>query len=184
MKVKEVLEWAAVELGVCDTVKSYLSGEASDVGEKETERLLTAYNLVENELALDYFSLIATQTFENSDGKIPFTLFENDPVRVLDVTSAKTGEKVPFALYIERLEADGEVVVTYRYAPKEKDAEGDCEIGERVTKHMLVYGAIANYLAAIGEYGQASAWEKKYKRAIVLAQGISKSKRMASRTWV
>ena len=184
MKVKEILEWTAVELGICDAVKKFLGGETNAVGQTETERLLTAYNLVENELALDYFPLIATQTFENVDGKIPFALFENDPVCVLRVTTADGGQDVPFALYIERLETEGTVVVEYRYAPQAKDAESDCEIGEKVTKHMLVYGVAANYLAAIGEYGQASVWEKKYKKAIVLAQGISKSKRIASRRWV
>ncbi len=184
MKVKEVLEWAAVELGVNDSVQTYLDGGSSDIGKLETERLLTAYNLVENELALDYFALVAIETFENADGAIAFTAFANDPVRILSVKNEKKGEDVAFTTYLDHLAVQGKVVVAYRYAPKAKGVEDDCEIGERVTKHMLVYGVVANYLASVGEYGQASVWEKKYKRAIVLAQGISKSKRIASRSWV
>lgn len=184
MKVKEVLEWAGIELGINDSVQTYLGGGSSDVGKLETERLLTAYNLVENELALDYFALLAKETFENADGAIAFTAFANDPVQVLSVESVEKGEDVAFSIYIDHLEVEGKVVVAYRYAPKTKDVEDDCEIAERVTKHMLVFGVVANYLASVGEYGQASAWEKKYKSAIVLAQGISKSKRIASRSWV
>ncbi len=184
MKVKEVLEWTAVELGVAETVKAYLNGETTDVGEQETERLVTAYNLVESELALDYFPLVEAETFENADGEIPFTAFANDPVRILRVKAFDSGEEVAFTLYADRLAVDGKVVVEYRYAPQKKDAEGECEIGERVTKHMLVYGVAEKYLTAVGEYVQASVWEKKYKQAMVVAQGISKAKRIASRRWV
>lgn len=184
MKVKEVLEWTAVELGVGDTVKAYLSGEANEVGERETECLLTAYQLVESELALDYFPLTSAETFENTDGEIPFVSFEKDPVRILRVRAFDGGEEVPFTLYADRIAVEGKVVVEYRYAPKMKGVEDTCEVGQRVTKHMLVYGVAGNYLTAVGEYVQASVWEKKYKKAIVTAQGISKATRIASRRWV
>lgn len=184
MKVKEVLEWTAVELGVCDTVKAYLNGESTDVGEKETSRLVTAYNLVENELALDYFPLIKAETFENADGEILFAGFANDPVRILRVKAFESGEEVPFTLYADRLAVEGKVIVEYRYVPNEKGVDDACEIGERVNKHMLVYGTLGNYLASVGEYAQASVWEKKYKEAMVLAQGISKAKAIGSRRWV
>lgn len=184
MKVKEILEWASVELGVWETVKAYINGEANDVGEQETTRLVTAYNLVENELALDYFPLIKAETFENAEEGVAFARFANDPVRILRVKAFESGEEVPFTLFTDRLVAKGKVTVEYRYVPEAKATGDACEVGEKVTKHLLVYGVLANYLASVGEYVQASAWEKKYKTAMVLAQGISKGKTMGSRRWV
>ena len=52
MTVKEVLLTAAFELGLADGVQAYLDG-TSQAGKADTARLLTCYNLVENEVALD-----------------------------------------------------------------------------------------------------------------------------------
>ena len=57
MTVKEVVMLAAEELRIATEVAEYFDGE-STIGQAKADLLLTCYNLVENELALDYFTLI------------------------------------------------------------------------------------------------------------------------------
>ena len=72
MTVKEVLLTAAFELGMADGVQAYLDG-TSQAGKADTERLLTCYNLVENELALDYLPVTAEDEVLTDTGVVYFT---------------------------------------------------------------------------------------------------------------
>ena len=85
MKVQEVVLTAAMELGIADAVRAYLD-EGNETGKKQSELLLECFNLVENELALDYLPLRAEDTVDSASGKISYLMLRYAPVRVIKVT--------------------------------------------------------------------------------------------------
>ena len=84
MTVKEIILAAAGELGLNEKVQAYLDG-ASENGKAETEKLLHCFNLVENELALDYLPLYAEEEIENISGAVYYSEFSKRVVRILRV---------------------------------------------------------------------------------------------------
>ena len=84
MTVKEVLDCAAFLLGKEET-QAYLNqseAEGTPQVQRETELLLRCYNIVENEIALDYLPLTAEESFIAENGTIPYTSFSRFPVSV------------------------------------------------------------------------------------------------------
>ena len=184
MKVKEVVMAAAVELGVADGVKKYLDGGVSETGEKDVGLLLTCFNLVENELALDYLPLIAEDELTSATGVVEYSVLANPVVRILSVED-EWENSVKFKLFPSYLKTQaGKVKITYTYTPSEKTIEDDSDYVTQVSVRLFSYGVAAEYLLAIGEFEQAAVWDRKYKEAIEAAYRMLPCKRIKSRRWV
>ena len=181
MTVKEVVMLAAEELGIAAEVKEYFEDGAS-TWEMKAERLLACFNLVENELALDYFSLKKTELV-SSNGKINFSSLENAPVSIISVTDAENNpyEFALFANYIQTVA--GAVNVTYSYTPNKKTIGENSDFSGEVSARLMSYGIAAEYSLGIGAFEEAALWDKKYKDAISVLYKRSKGGRMPSRRW-
>ena len=66
MLVKNILLGAAAHMGILEKVRPSIEMSAPPCA--ESELLLRCYNLVENEVALDYIPLICEDTFETDTG--------------------------------------------------------------------------------------------------------------------
>ena len=104
MTVKEVVLLAAEELRIAAEVKAYWDGTNLN-GEEKARLLLTCFNMVENELALDYLPLTSEEKLSSSTGQIQFVQLKNAPVRILQVKNAK-GEALDFKLYAKYLQTE------------------------------------------------------------------------------
>ena len=182
MKVKDIMIKAAVLLGNSDAVQAYLAGTATG-GRAQAELLLSCFNLVENELALDYIPLVKEESFTAADGRIAYSSFSSSVVRVLEVRN-ENGASIPFRLFASYLEVDEEnAIVRYAYTPTEKTAEEESEFLSGVSERVMAFGMAAEYCTALGLYEDARVWDKKYKEGIEAARGLGKKKRMPSRRW-
>ena len=118
MTVKEVVMLAAAELDIATDVAEYFDG-TEDAGKVKAERLLTCFNLVENELALDYFPLSRTEILV-SLGSILFSDFKNPPVNILNVKDGD-GIELEYTLLPDRITTkSGAIRVTYTFTPNTK----------------------------------------------------------------
>ena len=122
MTVKEIILAAATELGIAEKVEAYITSGATD-GEAEAKALLTCFNLVENEVALDYLPLLAEEELESETGAIYYASLSREPVRVIGVRD-EWGNDVPFTLFPEYLKtqpqrvlAIGEIAVSMTSTP-------------------------------------------------------------------
>ena len=184
ISVKETVREAAQVLGISECVESYLSGEDSEIGQKDTELLVDCFNRVQNELALDYLPLTAEDEFVTATGIISYAHLTNAVTRILCVENG-SGESIAFKLFADRLEAQpGKVKVYYAYAPADRDINGFCEYETDVSKRLFVYGMAAEYALIAGENEAASVWDKKYKEAVNAAYKIRPGKKLRSRRWV
>ena len=182
MTVKEVVVLAAELLGVAKEVNEYLSG--GDVGEMETANLVRAFNLVEHELALDYFPLFCEEVLSVRSGRLYYRDLSRAAVRISSV-ARENGEKIPHKIFSEYMKVDaGRVVVKYAYTPEIKDINGESDFLIGVTGSLMALGIAAEYCFMNGLYGEAEAWDKKYKAEIAGVYRAIPSKTIRERRWV
>ena len=183
MKVKEIVLAAANALGIKDEVGAYFAG-TSLVQKKEGDRLLACFNIVENELALDYLPLHAEDVFESETGRLEFAAFKFAPVRIVRVMN-EARESVRFSVYPEYLKTEvGKLTVRYTYTPEEKTIDGKSDYVLYASERLFVYGILAEYCLGEGLFEEASAWDKKYKEALKAACKAVPCTRLKSRRWV
>ncbi|MBQ7770475.1 MAG: hypothetical protein IJ373_04740 [Clostridia bacterium] len=184
MTVKECMQLAAAHLGMEETVETYFNGTGTVDDNKKCELLLTCYNIVENELALDYFPLIAEDTIDSEGGVINFTSLKKDAVRITKVTD-EWENSVPFQIFPSYLKTQpGKVLVRYTYAPVKKTSTSASDFSSHVSARLISYGIAAEYTMATGFFEDASVWDKKYKESIRAAYRLQKCERIRSRRWV
>ncbi len=184
MTAREAVLEAARLIGVYEKVRAYIE-EGREDGKTETDVLLKCFNLVENELALEYFPLLCEDEVESDTGKIDYYALSNQVVRVIKVADCY-GNEAAFKLFPEYIKtAAGKVKITYSYTPKQKflDDEGSY-ITAKVSVRMMAYGIAAEYCLACGLYEEAAVWDKKYKDCISAAYKGCTSRVLKSRRWV
>ena len=186
MTVKEVLDCAAFLLGKEET-QAYLKqseAESTPQVQRETELLLRCYNIVENEIALDYLPLTAEESFIAENGTIPYTAFSRFPVSVSAVTD-EYGNALPYYVFPEYLKVrTGKAVVAYSYAPAVKSLSDECEYRTGVSARLIAYGVACEYCLVDGRYEEAVTWDKKYKDALLCAASAVRPRVVRSRRWV
>ena len=164
MLIRDVITLAAQMLGRED-----LLGEIpGDTAEGEVGALLRCYNIVENEIALDYFPLINTERLNVSGGKITFTQFSYTPVEIKKVTNT-SDMGVPFSVYSAYLEVPkgySAVNVTYSYVPEKKELGGETAFTERISARLLAFGVVSEYCLATGRYEEGKLWGERYRDAL------------------
>lgn len=183
MKVKEVVLLAAAQLGIEEEVSAYFAGTDS-CGKKNAELLLTCFNLVENELALDYLPLVYEETYTTETGLIYYERLEKSVVRVLEVTDIWENP-LEFKIFPKYLKTQATMLkIKYSYAPEEKTIDGDSDFDGLVSKRLMAAGVATEYALAMGLFEEASVWDKKYKEAIEATRALAPYKRISSRRWV
>lgn len=187
MKVRNVISLAAANLGRKDLVASVEDCAAEPFGELAS--LLRCYNLVENEVALDYFPLETEETFAVADigqgGILPFKAFAYAPVEVLSVKGESglplSHKSRPTGLIMPQNAT--RVHILYTYSPKEKEWGDDAEVSPQVSERLLSFGVCCEYCLTNGQYAEAAAWEKKYREALRAANTGHKKLAVRSRRW-
>lgn len=182
MKVKEIILAAAKLLGMEQEILAYSNGEGLE--SENADMLLDCFNRVENELALDYFPLVAEEEKTSENGQYGYSAFENNVVRVLRVMD-EWGQSIAFKLYARYLTTQqGKVKIAYTYSPKIKAWTDDAEQALGVSQRLFAYGVAAEFSLLKGLYEEGAVWEKKYKDAIAYAGRAMRVKRMKGRVWV
>ena len=179
--VKDVLLLCAKMLNLTDAVSDLTSGAGAQ--NVDVQELLRCFNVVENEIALDYLPLHAEQEVNTKTGEIKYTALHKNVVGVLRVRD-ESGKSIPFKLFPDQLKTQsGKIVITYTYAPEEKTLTDECECRIQVSKRLLAYGIAAEYAFAQGMFEEAAVWDKKYKDAIEAANCKKPSHILRSRRW-
>ena len=158
MKVSEVIELSAVLLDI-------------ELTEEVKNDLLKCYNLVEQELATDYFPILEVDKFFNVEDKIYFKDFTRKPYLIRGIQDFR-GDKVDYRInpaYIEikKNYDGGTFFVKYYYIPAEKSLYSTCTYGAEYVS-ILKYGSAAEYCLQQGNFELAKIYSDKYKERIKL----------------
>ncbi len=181
--VKEVVKAAAYEVGVYDNVLAYLE-KGDEKGKEDVENLLRCFNLVENELALDYLPLYAEEVVETETGCVYYSELSRSAVRVVKVEDT-WGNDTAFRLFPEYLKTQGgKIKIRYAYSPEKKTIDGESDYRTHASERLFAYGMAAEYSLSLGLFEEAAVWDKKYKDAVAAAYRNSPCKIIQSRRWV
>ena len=181
--VKDAIKLTAELLEMQESVHAYLDGRDMQ-GEADVENLLRCFNLVENELALDYFPLLAEEKLRTETGAVYFGELRFAPVRITKVTDG-WGNDCPYRLFPDYLKTQaGEITVQYSYLPGEKGLEDTSDFSLFVSVRLFAYGMASEYALSCGRFEEASVWDKKYKDAICAVYKGRPCKKMNARRWV
>ncbi len=183
IKVKDVLIAASELLGIAEETVGFLSGEQSEVGERDVATLLNCFQTVESDLALNYLPLVAEEELVSPTGQVPYATLGENAIRILCVED-EWGNSVKYERFPEYIKTQaGKLRVTYAYAPSAKTISGESDYKTEVTKGLFAYGVAAEYALAVGELEAAKAWDKKYKDAVKAAHRARPCKTLRSRRW-
>lgn len=184
MTVKEVIELAAQCLGREDLSEAVASLEGEPEG--EVKALVRCFNLVENEVALDYFPLRKEETFTPQTRELPYLGFASAPVDILGVTDG-AGRAVEFEARTMNIYLPAEydkVTVTYSYAPAQKEIDGVSDFSGKVSARLLALGVAAEFCLTASRFSEAAMWDKRFRDALRAAGIIRRKLSMRSRRWV
>lgn len=183
MLVKDVVKEASELVGVAENVNLDLNGNTAVLG-RETEILLHCYNLIENELALDYYPLVTEEEISTDTGRVDFDTLQKPVVRFLSVCDVY-GEHVKYDLFAGYLKTKpGTLKLRYTYTPSlEKTLDGTAECALAVSQRMMAYGVASEYCFIVGLYDEGEAWAKKYRDSIMAVYRAQKSKKIKARRW-
>ena len=183
MEVIDIIRSAAWYAGALQQVDEYLE-ENEEEGMQTAQDLLRAFNVMEKQLALEYLPLVEKEEFETEEGEIYFNEFSYPAVRIINVYNEQ-GEKQAFTLTAWCIQTKpGRGFVEYAYTPYEKDFYDTTDHYLHVAQPLLVFGTLAEYYLARGEFQEAAIWDKKYKDAITQSYQMQKGKQMPSRGWL
>lgn len=182
MKVKQIVSLAA-RLAEREDLTEYLKGDLYDpASEREIERLIECFRIVEQDIATGYLALTTKESMETEDGKIFYASLQKPVVSVLRTEVNDVG--VPFIVYPDRIETKrGKVDVVYSYLPNEKGLEDDCEFLKRIPISVVAYGVVSEYCLMNGLYTEASLFDQKYKDSLSSLCAVSPKRRMGARRW-
>lgn len=184
MTVKEIVRLAAEMLGRQDLSEAIDALEGEPEG--EVKSLVRCFQLVENEVALDYFPLKKEEPFAPEGHKVSYTRFSSAPVDVLKVTDGN-GKAVEFEIrptHIYLPETNGVVSVTYSYAPAPKTIAQSSEFSGKISARLLAYGVASEFSLACARYQEAAMWEKRFRDALKCVNLCRRRLSMRSRRWV
>jgi len=183
MKVKEIAALAAANMGR-DELVSQINNAASPSGEMLS--LLRCYNLVENEIAIDYIPLKRQEKIACSqNGEIAFSSFSLFPANVYRVLDGR-GRNVKFRIFPDRLQTElfgGEATVVYSYIPVQKGWEDESEYGGRVSARLMSFGLACEFCLSRGQFAEASVWQNRYLEGLRSANERRGRLAVRSRRW-
>lgn len=185
MKVNEVLMLAATHVGRTD-LKNYISSPTDDEELKaEAETLLSYYNAVEKELAVDYFPLWAEEIIDTDTGEICYEDFDRYPITVKGIYSEDGVKREAdfFAEYIRT--AKGKSRVVYSYLPEDKKTDDECERFYSVPASAFVAGIAKSYCLASGMAEESVMWNQTFNDCVAAARTRRKYlRRITARRWI
>lgn len=165
MKVSEVIELSALLLDI-------------ELTEDIRNNLVRCYNLVEQELATDYFPILEVDKFFHVEDKIYYKDFSRKPYMLKGIQDFH-GDSVSFRLVPEYINLiknynGGTFFVKYYYLPEDKELYSNSTYGAEYIS-ILKYGIAAEYCLMQGNFEQAKIYSDKYKERIKL-KGPKKKK--------
>lgn len=186
MTVKEVLTLAAEHLARADLKKQLEELPEDGTPKGEIASLVRAYNLVENELAVDHLPLKAEETLGAEEHLIPWSAFSLAPagVRAVFVSGSETCfEPRREGLFLPSLQR-GTAVVRYCYSPAPKSVGDESEFGGRVSARLLSFGVAREFCLSRGMFEEAKLWDGRYREAVLAAALPRRALLVRARRWV
>ena len=112
--VKNVVRLAAKLVGVLDKVDAHFNGSVTTESQRIVDGMIACFNIVENELALDYLPIVCEQTLLPNDGCIEYSALTRNPAYISSAFDVQ-GNCLDVKRLSDRLLVDQDICIV-RYA--------------------------------------------------------------------
>ena len=126
------------------------------------DKVINLYNLIESELAQEYFPIYKEETWSHYP-KVYYKEFSDMPIRIINCTNKTYFLQSEFIMS-KNLKPLGKV--KYSYLPIAKIFSSDKSEYDNNFRNCITCGMICEYYLQRGEYELASEWNHKYKNEI------------------
>ncbi len=183
--VENVVRLAARMIGLEERAEEYFESKPSEETTRIIQGLVGCFNLVENELAVDYLPLVCEETLSTDEkGWIEYARLSKKVAYIISVRD-EFGRIVHAKRMPTHLALDvGKYDVRYAALPAEKTTKDCCEYETGVSARLLAYGVAAEYCLHKGLYAEHAAWNKKYKEALLIACKSRGGWSLKERAWI
>lgn len=188
MLVKNCIQLAAtlLQLDICDSsIFSMDADERQIYDNKELMLFVKCANLVQSELAEQYFPLTTTETIQVKDSLIDYKQLTKSIVEVISITYK--GGKINFkalASFVKLSINSGDVEITYHYRPESTKFNENMIFGTtKIDVRIIAYAIAAEYCLIKGNFEDASIWDSRYKSALQSISSINREIRVKRRGW-
>lgn len=154
----------------------------SDKQNKEVEKFVKCFNLINNEIASEFVPIKKVEQLETHDGKILFSNFSAKPYKILYVKNS-LGRKVRFKVFEDHIVAFcKKAIVAYSILPSTLDLNGsfDSFLPERI----YGYGVAREYLFMQGKFDDADVFEERFKNSLEYICRQTPHARLPRRRWI
>lgn len=184
MTVREILKESALLMG--EELLALALEQKEESKDEEIKRkqalLLTSYNAVQNDIALNYQPLeILTEV---KDKILAFENLNPYPLKVLAVYD-EFGNKIPFKVEDKTVRAKSNPSkIRYNYIPSDCGIEDDfAYLNQTVGKWAFIYGVSAQYCLSEGRYEEAINWESRYRQLSSVMKPYTHKRLKAGNRW-
>ncbi len=186
MTVKNILKLVSSLLNRKDLVKYFEDSSCDDYEriKEDVESLITAYNLVADEVATTYQKLVFTEEFVVEKGRLTYDKFKFSPLSILSVKNLKGKDVSCKILHTEIKTNEDKLIVEYSYTPDKKGLLDECDFSKsQIKERVLAYGIATEFCLIKGMYEEGALWHDKYTTSLKNALSNKKSQIVKGRVW-
>lgn len=183
MSVKDIIILA------CDFTENKEIGEALENNSTLTDEqnaivndLVKCFNLINNEIASEYFPIIKCENAKTENFKINLSSLSNSVLRVIAVQDYY-GRKIKFKIYDDYIMAiANNVNVIYQSLPGNLSLSD--EFFTTLPNRVYAYGIAREYYFLQTLFDEADVWEERFKDVLSILQGKRNEIRMPQRRFL
>lgn len=182
MTVKEVIVDVLESLNKKELKEKIMTNNSEFTNEESDflTKLVSFFNLVQDEVATEYIPLIHKENVQSEYGKFNLNALEKTPVYILSIKN-KNGEKIKYKICGKELLFLGNGEIEYCYTPNKATIDGNVEI--LLPKRAIVYGVLREYFLAEELLQESSFYEDKFKNSLLIFSRKHGEIMMPARLW-
>ncbi|MCL2540361.1 MAG: hypothetical protein FWE53_02895 [Firmicutes bacterium] len=187
MTVLEVIKAAAENLQLKQVLERTEFGGSGEDGKQELETLIRALNMIVQDIAYAYLSLIEVEKLAAVNGEIEYASFSKPVIEVIKV-SAADGSTLKFksnTYGLSLVSGAADVTVKYAYAPEVLTELNDIvpNFGGKLSLDAISYGISAEFMFMNGILDDARMWEERFKQNLFNARKLRREVSLPKRRW-
>lgn len=169
-----------------DSSTSSSTNESTEIVVPDTlNDLLLAVNITNNNLASNYYELLAKTNVVSSNSIIKFSKITDKNILEIKSIENINGTKIDFKIMGDgiHLLQDCSCVVEYSYLPDEVKFDDDIDYYLKVNTLLFSYGVASEYLFLKSDIEDAYNWDLKFKNTLFAMSRPKRSIYFPSKRW-
>jgi hypothetical protein len=187
LNIKDIVMAAATLINREDICNYLLGVETDDLSaaKKDTDIMLRCFNLIENEIALEYKPLIFSENITTENGIINFDILSKQILEVIKVED-ESENKISYKLFHTYLKTKPEnVVLYYSFIPEKKELTSISDYLENeIPQRTMAMGIACEFSLISAMYDEAVMWDKRYKDSLERISSKKVKQVMPARRWI